>query len=494
MAYSNQLLNLGGLVDRVLSDMDWELKGAAPDLEVRVKDQINRALAALAVEKPWLLAEAELEVDLLADFNYVSEEATDRVEVVPVGSADRNVLQRPSGGTLKSWDTSGKWDGRWIEAKSTESGEWLERRILEVWQDVGGTGNFRLSLDKPWPNTTDASMEYRIFTKVVYLPADVIEIRDKGLYIPDRAYGRYSIDMEFRGPENLTYGDYSTAGYTGRPFKALQAPPHQLQPPLRPPSAALDASETPATWDGPEPFGTFQYCVTIGWGRQGHTEDLWDRFRPTFESPPSAPSDEIIVPVAGNAVVISLVNLDWERWFNRVLLSPPPLDARSTRTGLYYRIWRRRLATTSDATNTPSGLSEHISSPGIWYLWKEVGTNVEEVTDDGSQLADITQPLGASHSQLGFYISPRPDKDYPLRVRCTRNHPPLINEYETPSLIPGAIDVLVYKALSLVYSTFGRPDLAAAATGDYETKARSIKNRIGSQVRGVRRRKAARVR
>ena len=69
-------------------------------------------------------------------------------------------------GTL-TLPTDGTLEARWLEVQRPDTGEWVQRRIMEVFilKAPPAADRFAIVMDEPWQNATDAELPFRIYTE-----------------------------------------------------------------------------------------------------------------------------------------------------------------------------------------------------------------------------------------------------------------------------------------------------------------------------------------
>ena len=461
-------MNRADIRQAIFDQVDWQ-----PDTSTTLLDRldrfIDRAYQQLAIETPYLFFEDRVSFATQSDVKN-SSAATDLVRVE--GGGDRWVLSRPRGiSGVDNWTIDGTWDGRVIEVKDP-SGQWHRRIAREFWEDVGAALLF-VSIDRPWRNALDTSMEYRITTPRYFLPADVISVNSVRLWDPTR---RSPLALTYTETAELYSFDDIRAGTnaSGTPTRAFRQGHWGIQAPTKAPSVANFGS-WPA---GGDATGEFDYCFTYVWGRRdaeyvlstGVDEALW-------ESGPSPISDKITATeTAGEAVQVTLPDVDWMLNFNNTG------TARAGRSGLRKRIYRRRYSATTSHTD--------IESPKVFELLAEVDGAVTLYGDVGATLTDIQRRLKTVHGYHTMQIAPLPDARYDVDVRCVRRPQPLDNDSDTPNVHPEAVDVLIYKILILFYEAMGNPDMSARSQSMYNERLWTLNNRYGSLPKRFRKRLA----
>ena len=455
-------MNRADIRQAVFDQVDWQ-PDTSETLLSRLDRFINRAYQQLALEAPYFFFEDKVSFATQPDVKNDKAAATDLVRTE--AGNDQWVLTRPRAiAGVDDWTVDGTWDGRVIEVKDPR-GQWHRRIAREFWEDIP-SGLLFVSLDRPWPNTTDIDMEYRITTPRYFLPADVIQVNSVRLWDPTRraplaltyeeVAERYSLD-DIQGATNAS----------GTPVRAFRQGHWKIQAPTKAPEV-----EKAGPWSGSDAAGQFDYCFTYVWGKRdseyvlpmGTSEALW-------ESSPSPISSKITAAIgsatsSGNGVRLTLPNIDWMLNFDQTS------TARKTRSGLRKRIYRRRYTATDQHTDSES--SE------VFELLAEVDGATTLYEDNGDTLTDIQRRLKTIHGYHTLQLSPLPDDRYGVDVRCVRRPQELANDFDVPNIHPEAMDILIYKVLVLFYEAMGNPEMSVRSQQMYEDRRTTLNNRYGS--------------
>ena len=462
-------MNRADIRQAVFDQVDWQ-PDTSEKLLSRLDRFINRAYQQLALEAPYLFFEDRVSFATQPDVKNDSAAATDLVRTE--AGNDQWVLTRPRGiAGVDNWAIDGTWDGRIIEVKDP-TGQWHRRIAREFWEDIP-SGLLFVSLDRPWRNTIDIDMEYRITTPRYFLPADVIQVNSIRLWDPTR---RSPLSLMYtETAERYSLDDIQAAtNASGTPTRAFRQGQWKIQAPTRAPLAVNSG-----TWDASgDATGQFDYCFTYVWGKRdaeyvlsnGVDEALW-------ESSPSPISSKITsTGSAGNAIRLTLPDIDWMLNFNN------SGTARATHSGLRKRIYRRRYTATTSHTD--------IESPQVFELLAEVDGATTAYNDTGATLTDIQRRLKSIHGYHTVQLSPLPSARYDVDVRCVRRPQPLDNDFDAPNVHPEAMDVLLYKILSIFYEAMGDPAMSAQSQQTYQDRLWTLNNRYGSLPKRFRKRLA----
>ena len=447
-------MNLGDVRKRVLEQLDWQPTQSA-DFVALVDRLINRSYQTLCREAPYLFWEQKVRFATQADVSSVSGVTADRLAVNP---SDAYVLQRaesPTGGA--TWVFDGTWDGREIEVTDS-AGQTHRRRIREVWNDSGAARD-RITLDRPWPNTSDTAMTYRVFTDRYYLPEDTIELRSATLFT-DTNY-RLSVATQY-DMERLQLQDFK-GRFSARPEVIYRGEPFRLDAPTLAPEVSADSNNA---WQGPDPAGKFDYVYTYCWGRRDDDYDtaLGKKF-PKWESPPSPVSSTIATTFSGLAITVDLPDVDFMLNFGTAGTT------RLNRSGYYIRIYARRY--------TRDG-GPRIETPEVFFLVGEVSGSAGTYTHDGSELLDYHNRLRDSHGYQSVKLHPMPDARYELDLRVLSRPKPLVNDQDTPQIHEDGTEALILKTLQMLHRHNGSEQSAMISQEEYDRTLRNLTKRYGS--------------
>lgn len=489
-------MNKGEIRTRVLEQVDWN-PSQSSEFKARVDRLINRAYQILSLEAPFLFFENEARIITQPDVASNTGEATD---VLAVDSSDTYVLKRsyPVGTTItNTWVTDGTWDGRMIEITQSD-GTVLRRRCREFWSVPGSLTSGidtidYVTIDIPWPNSTDTGMTYRIFTPHYYLPADVSEIRSARLWSDTH----YQMDVATQHDmERYEYLDYK-GSTNGRPHVIFRGSHRQIDAPNTAPIAAIKTDHGGEDWLGPEPTGVFDYCFTYVWGKreselqspQGHYEPLWE----SAPSPISAKVEmnQISQKISSTQIItVTLPNIDHALNFYKELVGSSLLTpTRSTHSGIKKRIYVRRYEAYADQ---PVG-SPIIETPEIFFLLEEVDGSEETYTHNGSVIPDYYRRLKEVHGYQSIRMWPNPDASYEVDLRVLRRPQPLVHDHDAPRIHEEGVDLIIQRALSFLYELQGNHEVSALASQRYGDILQTLTKRFGNLTRLRPTKRAARI-
>ena len=444
-------MNRGELRTIVLDRASWHA-----DVDDDFVAEVNRAaidpaISRLASEIPSAVIPDEETIRLLKDRTSTSLgrtlAATNDTRVMTFG------LNSLSG--AQPILTDGTWDGMYLEI-TRSNGEILRYQARTFWLQGPGSAyanHYLVSLDRPWPHTSDTGLSFRLFQKFVYTRDDVTSIVDGRLWNSKRStfrvlpagFVRYNQVEDFRGTSNSTPALLSRWGV------------FQMPSPARAPSVVLDPKGS--TWStSQEAPGAFKYRYTYVWGRKTNVSAPGGSYDPVWESAPSAESASITVPSIPSASVsvYGLPNVDWMQDFD-----PSPASLRSGRSGWRKRIYRARTSTIAGGTTEDS-----VEASGVYYYLAETDGDETEFVDDGTYIPDYTRRLPESHGYYSWAASPHTDEDCDLDLRVTRRPPKLGTDTDTPPIHPDFNDMLILLVLKYLCEMDNQPARAA----DYEAQ------------------------
>lgn len=409
---------------------------------------------------------------------------------VSVHEDDNKVIVLTSG-AIGDWPTDRTRDGRWIEIEIS-SGRWIQRRIQEIFRanylQLGE--HAMLTLDKPWPNTTDADMNYRIYTLDYPYP-----------------YGVRGIEWLIRRPESPEQGEFPymprevvRAHKLGRNWRTIDKPSFAtrgdafvLQPPrLQPEVSVQDAQANTEKWgfdpsSGIErgngvsgeifgPAGTFSYRVCVGWGRRDPaTCPTWEagEAMPFWLSSPSQASGQISTTWGAGRIQIDLPDMDYSHGY-QINNSLPSWS----RSGLEFWIFRKR-----HATQDPAAAGNNCDVPRVelsshYELWKVVDAGTTQVFDQGDQdPVDRRFPLSAWGPQFTLRFDALESEAVDWLVGLIREPVAPENDSDIVNLPPGGMVPVLW--LTAAYMASRRLGDLATESSYYSQYVRSLGNLKG---------------
>lgn len=455
--------NLSALRQLAYDRLDWAPTASA-EQKARTNRAINQALMQLAKDCPNAFFQAT--GYFTAQPDVVPSLSTDTLNCV---SGDAWVLRANlNDGTNGAidWDDSGQWDGRLLRLTDS-NGVVRERRIRQVWK---AANRVNISLYTPWVNDTDQGLTYRVFTDAYYFPDDVMQMHSLIVQAEPQVSPLKIIGQD--EAEQLYYERSLDNQASGIPYIAYRRDPYGLQAPtLKPEVETLDHE---VSWNGPEPFGKFQYVYTYCWGYRNQewatpgpltqTSDTFNsgRLEPLWESAPSPVSDTITTSEPG--IQITLPDLEFMQGFGNAT------QTRYHHSGWYYRIYRKRI---SNLGPTPP-----LETANAYYLMATLQADTTFV-DDGSITPDFHRRLREVHSYQSLALYPRPDAEYSVKIRYTRRPSPLLDEYDVPMVYPDATDSIVWLVVAYLYETQGNMSGRDRAMLAYEKELGILQKRYG---------------
>jgi len=291
-------------------------------------------------------------------------------------------------------------------------------------------------------------------------------------------------------------------------------------------------NDNPYDWSNPE-YGTASTAAewTDADGRKGaanRSQAGRNRYRePLYESAPSPVSTKVVtvnasdtgqgvISAGGAAIVLTLPNIQYMQGYMMMGSGPlasghngafvgdiPPqynegfFRVNSRLSGWHVRIYRRRL--TADFTNytllntgTPSsGIVEpgqwveglkKLDLPDAFFLLAEVNVDWDNqgyFIDDGTILPDYHRRLRDTHGYQTIGMYPTPNDRYEVEIRCIRRPKELKDNQDVPLIHAEACDLLVDRALQLLYETEGNINMMRLAKGRYERNLVTLSKRYG---------------
>jgi hypothetical protein len=293
-------------------------------------------------------------------------------------------------------------------------------------------------------------------------------------------------------------------------------------------------NDNPYDWQNPE-HGVAATSAewTDATGRKGaanRSQAARNRYRePLYESAPSPVSAVVTatnasdtdqggttVTAGGPAVLLTLPNIQYMQGFMMMGTGPsvpgangafvgniPPdvnegfVRVSSRLSGWHVRIYRRRI--TADFSNyeilhtgTPTpGIVEpgqwvegfkRMDIPKAFLLLAEVNVDWDNqgyFIDDGAILPDYHRRLRDTHGYQTIGMYPTPNARFELEIRCIRRPKELKDDQDAPLIHAEACDLLVDRALQLLYETEGNISMMRLAKGRYERNLKTLSKRYG---------------
>jgi hypothetical protein len=291
-------------------------------------------------------------------------------------------------------------------------------------------------------------------------------------------------------------------------------------------------NDNPYNWNNPQ-YGVAATSAewVDGTGRKGaanRSQASRNRFRePLYESAPSPVSAQVVstnaadtdqqgstITAGGPAVVLTLPNIQYMQGFMGIGSGPlggggpfagliPPqynegfVRVNSRLSGWHVRIYRRRV--TADFTNYEilntgaadpgrvepgqwiEGLKK-IDIPNAFFLLAEVNVDWDNqgyFIDDGTIIPDYHRRLRDTHGYQTVSMYPVPNDRFEVEIRCIRRPKELKDGQDVPLIHAEACDLLVDRALQLLYETEGNINMMRLAKGRYERNLITLSKRYG---------------
>tara|TARA_Y100001973_G_C5208862_1_gene343771 strand:- start:1606 stop:3216 length:1611 start_codon:yes stop_codon:yes gene_type:complete len=475
--------SLGALRERLLNFRAWDSSGET--FNNRIREAMNTALDRLAGDVPEALIPDEEHIVLLPDVvstdSTVSAYLRTTVDSLVLRFTDTsNATLGTSAATAWRPTVTGLWDGiMHIEVKDPD-GTWHRRQSREWWVDAN---EYYVTIDRPWRNATDTSMEFRIHQPEFFVDDDVMEVLEPARIWDGSRQQVWAIDTAGASRQDMV--DFQ-GNSKGRPFRFWRGRHFQMPTPRHRPLATLD-DKTP--WVGPEQIGIFQFCYTIVWGRKdpewqvapgGVTDPQW-------ESAPSPVSEliqvmnpqliertvvqngeatvlvegpeglekttttgptkkTVVVKQGGGSPVLRAENIDFMTGFDVAA------STRESRSGFRIRFYVARQSYELGQP-TPGAADNIVEDAGIFYFLAEVDpatvTPTATFTWTGSVTPDFYRPLKHSTGYYAHKVYPHQDARYELDFRVLRLPRKFIHDSDTAPIQRDAVPALI--ELSLYY-------------------------------------------
>jgi hypothetical protein len=305
----------------------------------------------------------------------------------------------------------------------------LETGVAEG--DPPNTIRYYVSLDRPWHNTSDTGITFRIYQNTVWTPNWTNGLTGA---MPGRIYGT--------GEQNILLGTQEqlkpTKRESGQGVPRLIARNGQYAlPPLR--RAVIATADDNTPWNGPEQEGQWQFYATIVGGRQDRRYNIGgtEIVDPVFESAPTPISLEFDhTNHGGGSIILTAPNPDQMLNFDTATL-------RKGHSGLRVRFY----VACNGLIASGAGTRNDVSADNIPYLLVEVDPEPSAMdvsfTWSGESL-DRMRTMFASGEQFGYELYPRPDDDYVIDWQVMKRMPALWSEYDPMPIKPEALNAFLY--------------------------------------------------
>ncbi len=479
--------------DRVWAAADYAPAGS-PEAVARTREFINRALARIALDAPFLFERdisIYLDPDVRPDNTDVADtwESTTPFDPWVIRSTWNNVNALALYNRFVNNDRP--FNGWYFECRDpadSTSDRVLVFRIREVWteEDPATGRHVHISFFEPNPYDTPGFStaaggvgvisDWRITVRQYALPQNVIEIQSVRPYDASNDFGTFRYitaeDASCYGYE----GGYWDETVTSMPWVFWSGTVETLTNMNVAPNlgGSLGAWSTAAY---AEPKGDFEYLYTLSLGeRHDEVQDInptsspsvaanaSGRRSPYIESPPSA----IAGPTFSTSqIVVTLPNYPALVGFEDVA------TRRYRRVGVKANIYRRRVGV-DPAYALPYPTSNHFQH----IASVDFSNGSATYTDDGTSVPGRRLCRVGGYKTLRF--SHAPDKRYRLRVRCVVRPEEILDDSDACEIPPSAIDALIFLSLRNLYEASGNPSMAAYSFADYERALHALKKRHAS--------------
>ena len=458
-------MDLAGLRSQVMAVTGYPERGTVG--QQRLNTAINYSLRQLWREMPESLMKEEFRFRL---------EPPVSINTISVISADPLTMTVDSGTTSltsSTFATDGTLVARWLEVKT--GSRYVYRRVKDVYY---ASSTWYIVMDKPWENTSDTGLTYRIFTKEYPYPSDVQKIR-KVMYDPENSSHKitYSLLADELYEWRLGHGFRDT----GVPQRAARGDFFTLPSPhYKPAVSSLSQDARKWGYNGASedldygPAGTFSYKVMHVWGRRPLLDPSHHRpstpgsggtLAPFYMSSPSEASDQITTTWGGGAIQITTPDVDYMSGYAHDTSSATKSYQHN---GVEKWIFRARHAATTGSTNHPD-----VETDGIYYLWKVVkgwqATSTSETFDVGqSDPVDKTVPLKDVHGHFHIRFDSYPESSVDMLMSVIRRPDTLKYDTDVSRVPPECYGALVDLTCSyLVGRRDGEPKRESYYFGRY---------------------------
>lgn len=425
------------------------------DMIEDLNKRINEAQKILVSDVPGALLPDTENVVLLKDYTNVTMnrtlDATSDLWVLAMGVAD------PTSTTYPQPVTDGTWD--WLyHLEITDSDGVLHRRVVrEIWEgEPGGHdayGMLYLSLDRPWRNTTDTAMTFRLHVPEFFCKDDVMSVLSGGVW--DRSHTKlHVLPASFL---DFYYGDEDVQGRSKGPPVYLRRGRHvQVEAPTKAPVAVLQDQQT---WEGPHPWVTCRFAYTYVKGkRDAEYLSPGGSYDPMQESSPSPISNSVTLDTnVAKIRLTGLPNIDFMQNFGIMG------TLRKGHSGI-----RKRIYVYIDAINEGAGFgTDSIEAQGVPVYLGEVDGETTTFSWDGSVIPEYDRRMPESHGYFAHSMSPHQDQRYEVDFRVRRRPRDLLTDNDTTRLLPSAEEALIKLVMAAFQEMLGKPAEAAALRDEY---------------------------
>ena len=387
--------------------------------------QIDLACRKLASEQPEAFMPDVERVILLPDYSGTGPPPGITVKT----TADSYVLEFVGSSSTFTPDTTGVWNGIYhIEVTDPTTSVIHRHQCREFWLDVG-TGNYRVSLDRP-VNFTGQGLSWRLHQPEFFTTADVIRILEGSLFIDAPASVVPLPRSSFLVNRRTDY----RGGQNSQPVQFWRKRHFQMDAPTKAPLVAVTTPQPPALaqWVV-EPIGTFEYCFTYCWGNKNpEIIDPFGRPEPLWESAPSPISTAAVVTDTTSTVTLTLPEISWMVNFQITG------TLRAGHSGIYKRLYRRRSVTGASPVAHAT-----IEAPNVFQHLGDVDDAATTYVDVGAVIPDYYRRLPESQGYYSWVPWPHQDKQYDLDLYVERAPRLLANDNDAPRVQASHLPMLV---------------------------------------------------
>lgn len=425
------------------------------DMTADLNNRINEAQKKLASDVPGALLPDTENVVLLKEYTHTTMDrtldASSDLWVLKLGVAD------PTNPTYPQPVTDGTWD--WIyHLEITDPDGVLHRRVVrEIWEGEpiaqGEYGMLYLSLDRPWRNTTDTEMTFRLYVPEFFCKDDVMSVVSGGVW--DRAHAKlHVLPASFL---DFYYGSDEVQGRAKGPPAYLRRGRHvQVEAPTKAPVATVADGNT---WAGPHPWVQARFVYTYVKGkRDAEFLSPGGSYDPMLESSPSPVSNSVSITSNSAKIVLSgLPNIDFMQNFGITG------TLRKGHSGI-----RKRIYVYIDAINSGAGFStDSIEAQGVAVYLGEVDGLATTFAWDGSVIPEYDRRIPESHGYFAHSMTPANDQRYEVDFQVRRRPRDLLTDNDATRLLPSADEALITLVMAAFQEMLGKNAEAAILRDTY---------------------------
>tara|TARA_R110000824_G_scaffold199734_6_gene383714 strand:+ start:4778 stop:6289 length:1512 start_codon:yes stop_codon:yes gene_type:complete len=461
-------MNLSSLREAIRTKTGYPERGKTG--KDRINRVVNYALRQVRRDAPEALFREELRFRLEKEISAGTLAVDSGDDLVFTVSADDVTLS--TDGTLRA---------RWLEIKKSDT--YHLRRIRDVFAlTVAERDYYKIVIDKPWLNKTDAGLSYRIFTYEYPYPADVEKIRSV-IRNPDTNPREL---LEVLHPESLAHWRLGVGWRsTGTPDKYARGDYFQLPSPHYTPVAEVPTTVTDSlafTWgfdvggnehgktDSPPQYGAagkFSYRVCHVWGRWPHYDINQDGIlKPFYISSPSPPTEQVETTWGSHAVKLTSPDVDWMEGYG------PNSSLNSYHKAGIEKWWFRARHDTEDESST-SGKNAasvtNLENDDIYYLWRVTDGFDTVIYDRGDyDPVDKQSMLNDFHGHFHLRFDRSSNDDPPMLCRLVRRPVELKHDNDVPRVPVDCFEAIISLSCAyLVGDRDGNPDRKGMYYSDY---------------------------